>query len=223
MHRRAFLTGAVGLAVLGAAGLRADWRQEVANTRIGISLFDGVEELDLAGPYEVLTAWGQFTDRPVEVFTVGDTTDEVRGSHGLRMAADRAWSDVDGLDVFVLPGGKSGPQIEDERFLRRLRELRASGTLMTSVCTGAVVYAAAGLLDGLPATTHWGSTEALGAYGKDVEVRPDDRFVDTGDVITSQGVSAGIDMALYLVKRLDSEERAREVRRHIQYDPEPPV
>jgi transcriptional regulator GlxA family with amidase domain len=195
----------------------------MANTRIGISLFDGVEELDLAGPYEVLTAWGQFTDRPVEVFTVGDTTDEVRGSHGLRMAADRAWSDVDGLDVFVLPGGKSGPQIEDERFLQRLRDLRASGTLMTSVCTGAVVYAAAGLLDGLPATTHWGSTEALGGYGKDVEVRPDERFVDTGDVITSQGVAAGIDMALYLVKRLDSEERAREVRRYIQYDPEPPV
>jgi transcriptional regulator GlxA family with amidase domain len=94
---------------------------------------------------------------------------------------------------------------------------------MTSVCTGAVVFAAAGLLDGLAATTHWGSTEALGQYGKNVEVRADERFVDTGDVITSQGVSAGIDMALYLIKRLDSEERAKEVRRYIQYDPEPPV
>ena len=142
---------------------------------------------------------------------------------GLRMIPDRSWADVDGLDVFVLPGGRSGPQLTDEAFLQRLRDLRSSGTLLASVCTGGVVFAAAGLLDGLPATTHWGSIEALAQYGKDVEVRADERYVDTGDVITSQGVSAGIDMALYLVMRLDSKERAREVRRYIQYDPEPPV
>ena len=192
-------------------------------TRIGVGIFEGVEELDLAGPYEVLTSWGQFTEREVEVFTIGESTAELRGSHGLRMIPDRSWDDVDGLDVFVLPGGRSGPQLTDEAFLQRLRDLRSSGTLLASVCTGGVVFAAAGLLDGLPATTHWGSTEALAQYGKDVEVRADERYVDTGDVITSQGVSAGIDMALYLVMRLDSKQRAREVRRYIQYDPEPPV
>ena len=94
---------------------------------------------------------------------------------------------------------------------------------MTSVCTGSLVYAAAGLLDGKPATTHWGSLELLPTLGKEIEVRPDDRFVDTGEVITAAGVSAGIDMALHLVARLHSPERAREVRRYIQYDPEPPV
>jgi transcriptional regulator GlxA family with amidase domain len=94
---------------------------------------------------------------------------------------------------------------------------------MTSVCTGSLVYAAAGLLDGKPATTHWGSLELLPTLGKEIEVRPDDRFVDTGQVITAAGVSAGIDMALHLVARLHSPERAREVRRYIQYDPEPPV
>jgi transcriptional regulator GlxA family with amidase domain len=94
---------------------------------------------------------------------------------------------------------------------------------MTSVCTGSLVYADAGLLDGRPATTHWGSLDALGKLGKAVEVRPDDRYVDSGEVITAAGVSAGIDMALHLVARLHSSARASEVRRYIQYDPEPPV
>ena len=94
---------------------------------------------------------------------------------------------------------------------------------MTSVCTGSLVYADAGLLDGSPATTHWGALDLLGDLGTDVTVRPDDRFVDDGSVVTAAGVSAGIDMALHLVARLHSPERAREVRRYIQYDPEPPV
>jgi transcriptional regulator GlxA family with amidase domain len=94
---------------------------------------------------------------------------------------------------------------------------------MTSVCTGSLVFAAAGLLDGRPATTHWGSLEKLAQLGTDVEVRPDDRFVDDGDVVTAAGVSAGIDMALHLVARLHSTARAQEVRRYVQYDPAPPV
>jgi len=93
---------------------------------------------------------------------------------------------------------------------------------MTSVCTGALVLAAAGLLDGRAATTHWSALERLASY-ENVELRLDDRFVDTGSVITSAGVSAGIDMALHLVARLDSVERAQHVRRYIQYDPQPPV
>jgi transcriptional regulator GlxA family with amidase domain len=85
------------------------------------------------------------------------------------------------------------------------------------------VLAAAGLLDSKPATTHWQSLELLPTLGREIEVRPDDRFVDNGNVITAAGVSAGIDMALHLVARLHSPERAREVRRYIQYDPEPPI
>jgi transcriptional regulator GlxA family with amidase domain len=104
-----------------------------------------------------------------------------------------------------------------------IRGLAGSGTVVASVCTGSLVLAAAGLLDGKPATTHWQSLELLPTLGSDIEVRPDDRFVDNGAVITAAGVSAGIDMALHLVARLHSPERAREVRRYIQYDPEPPV
>jgi transcriptional regulator GlxA family with amidase domain len=104
-----------------------------------------------------------------------------------------------------------------------LRDTQRRGTLMTSVCTGALVYAAAGLLRGRPATTYWDQLALLQEIEPTVAVRPDDRFVDSGEVITAAGVSAGIDMALHLVSRLHSVERAREVRRYIQYDPEPPV
>jgi transcriptional regulator GlxA family with amidase domain len=104
-----------------------------------------------------------------------------------------------------------------------IRGLAAGDTVIASVCTGSLVLAAAGLLDGKPATTHWGSIELLPTLGQDIEVRPDHRFVDNGEILTAAGVSAGIDMALHLVSRLHSTERAREVRRYIQYDPEPPV
>jgi transcriptional regulator GlxA family with amidase domain len=94
---------------------------------------------------------------------------------------------------------------------------------MTSVCTGSLVYAAAGLLADRPATTWWGALERLVELDPTLEARPDDRFVDSGEVVTAAGVSAGIDMALHLVARLHSVDRARDVRRYIQYDPEPPV
>ena len=94
---------------------------------------------------------------------------------------------------------------------------------MTSVCTGALVYAAAGFLADRPATTYWAQLDLLRELEPSVELRPDDRFVDSGEIVTAAGVSAGIDMALHLVARLHSRERARNVRRYIQYDPEPPV
>jgi len=195
----------------------------MAEKKIAIAIWDGVEELDFAGPYEVLTAWARSSDDDVSVVTVAEADGPVRCAHGLSVIPDVAWPEVDGLDVLVLPGGNAGPLLVDERFLERVRGLARSGTLMTSVCTGALVFAKAGLLDGRPATTHWGSLDALTSYGTDVRVDREARFVDDGDVITAAGVSAGIDMALHLVARLDSVERAREVRRYIQYDPQPPV
>ena len=94
---------------------------------------------------------------------------------------------------------------------------------MTSVCTGSLVYAAAGLLRARPATTHFRALDLLASLDPSIEVRPDDRYVDDGDIVTAAGVSAGIDMALYLVLRLDSPDAARRVKREIQYDPQPPV
>ena len=193
--------------------------------RIGIALFEDAEELDFAGPWEVLAAWSrQWPDDGVEVLTVADTLEPVRCAKGLRVLPDATWETAGPLDVVVYPGGMgTRPQLGVEAIRERVRGLAGGGTLMTSVCTGSLVYADAGLLDGRPATTHWAQLELLGSLGRDIDVRADDRFVDDGEVITAAGVSAGIDMALHLVARLHSPERAREVKRYIQYDPEPPV
>jgi transcriptional regulator GlxA family with amidase domain len=197
----------------------------LAGVRIAIALFEDAEELDFAGPWEVLAAWAhQWPDDGVEVFTVADTLEPVRCAKGLRVLPDVTWEAVGPLDAVIYPGGQgTRVQLADEEVLTRLRALAASATLMTSVCTGSLVYAAAGLLDGRPATTYWAKLDLLASLGEGIEVRPDDRFVDDGDVVTAAGVSAGIDMALHLVARLHSIERARDVRRYIQYDPEPPV
>jgi transcriptional regulator GlxA family with amidase domain len=194
-------------------------------TRIAIALFEGAEELDWAGPWEVLAAWAkQWPDDGVEVFTVAQNGEPVTCAKGLRVLADRTWSDAGDLDVLVYPGGRgTRRELKDESVLSWLRATKESGTLMTSVCTGALVFAAAGFLHDRPATTYWSAFDELKKVDPSIEERPDDRFVDSGEVITAAGVSAGIDMALHLVARLHSIERAREVRRYIQYDPEPPV
>ena len=193
--------------------------------RIAIAVFDGVEELDWAGPWEVLAAWSQqFPDDGVEVYTVADTAGPITCAKGMRVLADHSWESAPRPDVVVWPGGRGArAQVSDESVLARVRQLAAAPALMTSVCTGALVYAAAGILDGRPATTHWSSLDRLAELGHGIRVERSARFVDDGAVITAAGVSAGIDMALHLVARLHSVERAREVRRYIQYDPEPPV
>ena len=193
--------------------------------RIAIAIFEGAEELDWVGPFEVFASWAQhWPDDQVEVVTVAETESVVRCSKGVQVIPDRTWDTVGPVDVVVYPGGMgTRRQIGDEGVYTRLRDLAAHTALMTTVCTGSLVYAGAGLLDGLPATTHWASLDRLAALGTDIEVRPDDRFVDAGPIVTAAGVSAGIDMALYLVARLHSTERAQQVRRVIQYDPAPPV
>jgi transcriptional regulator GlxA family with amidase domain len=194
-------------------------------TSIGIFVFPGVEELDFAGPWEVLTAWALLDpEAGVEVFTVAADDGTVECAKGLRVVPDHTFATAPAIDVLVYPGGTgTRDHIGDERIRSWVRDVAQRGALMTSVCTGSLVYADAGLLDGRPATTHWASLDTLASLGTGIVVRPDDRYVDTGEVVTASGVSAGIDMALHRVRRLHSEERARQVRRYIQYDPAPPV
>ncbi len=192
---------------------------------IVVVLFDGVEELDWTGPWEVLATWSRgWPDDGASVCTVADHGGVLRCANGARVLADHTWDDVPAPDVVVWPGGRgTRVQVGDEAVRGRVRRIAAAGTLMTSVCTGALVYADAGILDGRPATTHWASLDDLVGLGEDIEVRPDDRFVDDGNVVTAAGVSAGIDMALHLVARLHSPERAAQVARYIQYEGRPPV
>jgi transcriptional regulator GlxA family with amidase domain len=194
-----------------------------AAVRIAIAVFEGAEELDFVGPWEVLAAWRFLYPDDVEVFLVGEDGEAVTCAKGMRVLTDMSWDDLGDVDVLLYPGGRgTRTQLGDERIRARLRGLKEQGTLMTSVCTGALVYADAGLLDGRPATTYWRAFDELLPLGREITPRPDDRFVDNGEVITAAGVSAGIDMALHLVGRLGSPEKAREVRRYIQYDPQPP-
>ncbi len=190
---------------------------------IAIVLFDGAEELDWAGPWEVFAAWRDgWPDDDAQVFTVAWTAEPVVCAKGLRVLADHTWESAPEADVVVWPGGFGTRRMLGDIAIRtRVQDLAARAEIMASVCTGSLVYADAGLLTGRRATTHWGALDLLAELGADVD--PDARYVDHGDVITAAGVSAGIDMALYLVARLHSRERAAEVRRYIQYDPEPPV
>jgi transcriptional regulator GlxA family with amidase domain len=193
--------------------------------RIGILLFDGVEELDAVGPWEVLAYWTRHHRQ--DGWTVSCLSRDgrpVTAAKGLVLGAHVALDDAPRLDVLLHPGGQgTRPLLRDPAHLAWVRAQRAAVPLMTSVCTGSLVYAAAGLLRGRPATTYWGALDELLALDPSVRLREHDRWVDDGDVITSAGVSAGIDMALHLVARLAGTDRARQVRRGIQYDPQPPV
>lgn len=192
---------------------------------IGIVLFPDVEELDAVGPWEVLAAWTRFfPEDGYAVSCLSSAGGLVQCAKGLTLHAHHSFADSPDLDVLIYPGGQgTRPQLQDQEVLDWVRRQRAEVPLMSSVCTGALVYAAAGLLTHRPATTHWASLDSLAELDPTILVRPDARFVDDGDIITAAGVSAGIDMALHLVARLASPERAREVRRYIQYDPAPPA
>ncbi|WP_199424258.1 DJ-1/PfpI family protein [Actinotalea solisilvae] len=192
--------------------------------RVGIFVFDDAEELDVVGPYEVLAAWAQQSELRPEVVTFSPDGAGVRLAKGLRVVPDHGIADVGALHVLVYPGGHGTRALaRDSEHLAWVRQMRATTALMTSVCTGALVYAAAGLLAGRPATTHHAAFDELAELEPAVLADTEARFVDDGDVVTSAGVSAGIDMALHLVERLESAEQARAVRRAIQYDPAPPV
>ena len=193
--------------------------------QIGIVLFPDVEELDAVGPWELLSYWSRtFPEDGYAVSCLARSGGRVRCAKGLTVQAHHSYADAPPLEVLLYPGGQgTRAHLQDEVELDWVRQQREVVPLMTSVCTGSLVYAAAGLLSHRPATTHWRSLDRLAELDPTIDVRPDERFVDDGDVVTSAGISAGIDMALHLVARLAGTERARAVRRGIQYDPAPPV
>ncbi len=186
---------------------------------VGIFVFDGAEELNVAGPYEVLTTWRERSALKPRVSTFSWDGRGVRLAQGLHMVPDGSAEDVDPLQVLVHPGGPGVQRLVGDRaHLAWLHTMRARTPLLTSVCTGSLAFAAAGLLAGRPATTHWDHVDELARLDPSILVDTETRFVDDGDVVTSAGVSAGIDMALHLVERLENAEVAEEVRRALQYE-----
>jgi transcriptional regulator GlxA family with amidase domain len=188
---------------------------------IGIFLFDMVEEIDAIGPWEVFAWWTHaYPGDGWQATTFSADGRPVTGDNTLVIHPHHTIDSVPALDVLVHPGGDGHLQmLEDEAHLEWLREQKARIPLMTSVCTGSMVFAAAGLLSGRPATSHRSSLDHMKAIDPTIEVRPGARFVDDGDVITASGLSAGIDMALHVLGRLVSPERERDVREGINYAP----
>ena len=187
---------------------------------IAFILFPDFEELDFAGPFEVLGAAAKHIDPDWRAYTVAHER-LVRGVNGLTVQADYLFSDAPKADLILVPGGfgtRAGA--DDAELIDYIKRAGESAQYVTSVCTGAFLLHKAGFLQGKRATTHWGQRDELQALGG-VEV-VEERWVHDGKVITSAGVSAGIDMALYLLGVLKSPEIARTLQRGIEYDPAPP-
>lgn len=175
-------------------------------------LYEGFTALDWVGPYDVLVSLPD-----VEAVTVAERAGPVRDKTGqLEVRASLALAEVDQPDVLVVPGGLGNRVLlEHEPLLGWIREVHAGTAWTTSVCTGSLLLAAAGLLDGLPAATHWRARDLLASLG----ARPvAERVVREGKIVTAAGVSAGIDMALYLAELTHGAEAAANVARALEYD-----
>jgi len=189
---------------------------------IGIVIFDRVEELDFVGPWEIFAFLRDLEPETCDVFTVSERGGEVRCAKGLRVLADHSFASAPRADVLLVPGGVgTRTEVDNPAIIEYIRRAAGEAELTTSVCTGAFMLERAGLLAGRRATTHWRSLDRLRALGT-AQVVEGERYVDEGAIVTSSGVSAGIDMALYLVGRLWGPEKARRVQKGVEYFPDPP-
>ena len=184
--------------------------------QIAVALYDRFTALDAVGPYEVLS---RLPDS--QLTFVGHEVGPVRtDNERLAMYVDAAFEDIPEPDVFVVPGGwGTRALLDDEPILSWIRHAHEHSQWTTSVCTGSLLLGAAGVLDGLPATSHWLELDALSDYGASPTGR---RVVEHGKVITAAGVSSGIDMGLALAAKIAGDEFAKTIQLLIEYDPEPP-
>jgi transcriptional regulator GlxA family with amidase domain len=184
--------------------------------RIVFPLFDRFTALDAIGPYEVLSRLPG-----AAIVFAATRPGTVRTDVGLGVVADTALADVDACDIVVVPGGPGTEEVatEHDPLVTWIRDVHATTTWTTSVCTGSEILGAAGLLTGLDATTHWASVDRLESFGAVYSGR---RVVVAGKVVTAAGVSSGIDMALTLAAMVAGEEIAKAIQLGIEYDPQPP-
>jgi transcriptional regulator GlxA family with amidase domain len=195
--------------------------------KIGILLFDDVEVLDFAGPFEVfsVTAWLDQTasssplEKPFIVKTISEDGSLVNARNGLRVQPDYSFVDAPRFDILIVPGGiGTRREINNDNMIKWILDQKAHVQFMTSVCTGALLLAKAGLLNHKKATTHWGSYDRLQNEFPDVIVERNVKFVDEGNILTSGGISAGINLSFHLVKRLLGKEIAQQTAKHMEYD-----
>lgn len=202
---------------------------ENGKTRVGILIFDNVEVLDFAGPFEVFSRTrlvpGPESRRSEEsaffqVFTVAKRREPITATGGLVVTPTYSFEDAPGIDLLVVPGGfGTRPLLQDEETLDWIRRTAAAARRVTSVCTGALLLGRIGLLDGKRATTHWAALDLLESVAPAASVDRVQRVIDAGDgrIVTSAGVASGIDMAFHLVETLCGREVADETARYIEY------
>jgi transcriptional regulator GlxA family with amidase domain len=191
-------------------------------TTYGLLIFDDAEELDFAGPWEVFTVSSVLRDGADTAALIAERSGPVRCAKGMRVLPDHTLDSHPPLDVLLIPGGQgTRREVGNPAVIDWIRKVSAAASWTTSVCTGALLLHEAGAARDRRVATHFAFEDTLAARGNITVVR-DARYVVDGNLVTSQGVSAGIDMALWLVGRLHGREHAREVRRYIQYEPAPP-
>jgi transcriptional regulator GlxA family with amidase domain len=189
--------------------------------KVGIFLFNEVEVLDFAGPFEVFSvttlANGQ---KPFIVHTISEQGDLISARNGLKVQPDFSFANSPELDLLIIPGGYGAEEIEihNEAVISWIREHASNVEIVASVCTGAFLLAKAGLLDGLKATTHWMDIDRLESEFPAVSVQRNLKFVDEGAILTSGGISAGINLAFHLVARLCGNQVAMETAKRMEYD-----
>lgn len=190
---------------------------------IGIVLFKDFEDLDAIGPREALTMMAKSSGGDWQVVLISEDGDPVTSFLGTRYIVDNSFENCPPLDVILIPGGLgTRREMDNPRHIAFVQQRGEKCEYVTSVCTGALVLHKAGFLAGRRATTHWSALEALRTLG-DVTVVDDERWVHDGNVITAAGVSAGIDMSLYLISLLRGPKEAKAVQHMMEYYPKPPV
>lgn len=191
---------------------------------IGIVLFPDFEDLDAIGPKEALTMMAKGSSGEWEVVLISEDGEPVTSFLGTRYMVDHSYENSPQLDVILVPGGLgTRAQMDNPIHIDFVQNQGGQATWVTSVCTGALVLHKAGFLEGKRATTHWGSIPELQNLGGNTTVVNDERWVHDGNVITAAGVSAGIDMALYLISLLRDPATAKRVQQMMEYYPKPPV
>lgn len=186
---------------------------------VAILLYEGVYQLDFAGPMEVFTDAGLDEETPAfTVYTVAESTSPLRTHTGLRVQAAYSFADAPAPDILVVPGGNSAWARQHPEAALWLREAAARAPLVMSVCTGAIILADLGLLDGLEATTWHGALDRLQAAAPTASIRPDVRYTDNGHIVTTAGISAGIDGALHVLTRLLGPDLAQRTARYMDYE-----
>jgi transcriptional regulator GlxA family with amidase domain len=188
-----------------------------------ILLFEDVEVLDFCGPLEVFSVTGQASDpRPFRVFTVAERPGPISTVNGLSVNPVFDFSDCPRVDILIVPGGMgTRKEMHNDRLLQWIAEQAKQAELMLSVCTGALLLAKAGLLDGLNATTHHSAISLLKEAAPKATVQENQRFVDNGRILLSAGISAGIDLSLHVVGRLLGPQAATDTAAYMEYNRPP--